>query len=274
MLKWDDSIKYYAKTHDVTQSYFSTLKTAVSDSWLKIISFHFYEKMEVNVLNSFRLMHSVRKNEMNFVSLSLVLRGMITDVIIYRYLKQIHKIAGDEGFKIEVNALELSFVKAYKRMTENEKLMAKATAEDAAIIDSKLQNTFKEFYNEGKVLMKASDFRTEEHLAKLENYRKEKNISPNVKIDQEIGKLQFIDDRHKNHINIVYTYLSQIHHFSSRSYNFYKNKEYSNGNPRWAVLTLFVSVLCLIDFIKDIKEDEKVVKELTQIAKEISEMTG
>lgn len=271
MNTWKQSLKYYNGTLDLLESYTKSksFMEAGRKSFLKNISVHFLEKFYINLSNSFELLKRVDQNPVNFLSLSLILRGIITDVIVYRYLKQIYEIAGIEGFQIEVSVLDADFVRGYKRIFESEKQLVNNNPELLQAMENKFHETFKDFYENGKI-KKGGSFRTEDFLKKIEKYKIDNNVPSDANLDTEAGKLKFINDRNKNHIQIVYTYFSQMHHFSGRSFNFYKIKEYAEGNPKFSLLVLFVCLIAFTDISNDVARDEKFIVNLALIANEIA----
>ena len=272
MTTWNQCITYYEKLFDTIQLYAKTnLKEAKTDTVLKTIGLHFLEKLHINLINCIDALRKVERHPLNFLSLGLLLRGMLSDIINYRYLRQVYSVIGPSDFETEVQVLELDFVRAYKRMVDNEKQMAKGDKEMEKLIEGTFQKNFSEFYKGGELKGEA-DFRSREFWNKIHEYLKNIDVDETLRISTEAVKMKFIRDQHAERIQILYTYLSQLQHFSGRAYNFYKSKEFSDFNPHFTLMLLFFADLVLISIVGDLSNDEKTLTDLGQLAKEMAEI--
>jgi len=167
------------------------------------------------------------------LSLGLILRTVVTDIIIYKYFRQIKKIAGLKGFAMEMNVLEIEYVKSIRKIFNSLNMNNPKTASQ---LDTFYQNNFVDFLNNGKV-KSPKEFRNSNKaiINKIENYRNKNGISRDVQTEKESGKLAFITDVNKNDMAIVYTYFALFHHYTSRSHIFYKDKDFRAKNPDFCV---------------------------------------
>ncbi|MCD9015201.1 hypothetical protein [Parachryseolinea silvisoli] len=105
------------------------LKSAKPETSLQNMGLHILEKFRINIENCIFFYPQTEKSELNFLSLGLILRGMVSDIINYRYLVKINEIAGPDAVQDETNILDLSFIKEYKAMVRSEIEMAKGDDE-------------------------------------------------------------------------------------------------------------------------------------------------
>jgi hypothetical protein len=272
MTTWKQNIEFYTTTFDVLQAYGNIeLKKLKSDSVLQNLSLHVLEKFHINLINVIAILPKVDTKPINFLSLGLILRGMVSDIINYRYLKQIYAIAGKSGFEIEANVLELDFILAYRKIFESEKLLAGGDKEKEKLMEETFRKNFAEFYD-GNTLKSQKSYRTEAFWKTVHEYLAKRNLE-NTNINTEAGKLKIIDDKHIEQIKIVYTYLSQLQHFSGRAFNFYKVKEYSDFNPHFTLLILFIIITIIIDIVRDLVPDGPTIEHFTLIASKVASIT-
>lgn len=273
MVTWNDNLKFYTKTFDVLHDYLNAKVTGATpvDTVLKSLSVQMVEKLHINLIVCIDLIPMVAEHSEKFLPYGLVLRGMVSDIINYRYLLQVNEVAGQDVFENEVRVLDLSFVKAYQSFIESEKKLGGADAEMGKIINEKFKEGFKEFFN-GDDLIKEKELRTDEMMKPIRDYIKEAGlVNPNI--SQESGKLEFIKDKNIEQLKITYKYLSQLQHFSSQAHHFYKTENYQNFNPHFSLLVIFVTIKALVPIIKNVAEDIDAIKELVGIAVEISKLT-
>lgn len=273
MITWEQNIKYYTQTFDVMHEYLNTkTKDVALDTVLKNVSVQMAEKLHINMIMCLDLLPMVADKPMKFLPYGLVLRGIVSDLINYRYLRQVLDVAGKDVFENEVKILDLDFVSAYKAVVESEKKLGGADDEMKKTMDAKLKETFTGFYD-GNSLIKEKDLRTDAMMKPLRDFIDSKLEDKNINLGSEAGKLKFIVDNNIEQLKIAYKYLSQLQHFSSRSYTFYKLKEYQDFNPHFSLLVLFVIITALVPIFKDLAPDEKTIEILVGYATEISKLT-
>src|SRR5690606_31997140 len=103
MTTWNQCSAYYTKVFDSLQAYTSNnLKQVKDDSIRKNISVHILEKIHINLINCLDILPKVEKHPLNFLSLGLILRGMLSDLINYRYLDFVFSTFGNDDFENEV----------------------------------------------------------------------------------------------------------------------------------------------------------------------------
>jgi len=269
MTTWQQNIKYYEQTFDVIHKYLSTNSRDVAlDSVLKQVSVQMVEKLHINMIVCIDLLPMVEDKPMKFLPYGLVLRGMVSDLINYRYLRQVLDVAGKDVFENEVKILDHDFVSAYKAIVESEKKLSGADEDMKKLMDNKLKETFPDFYK-GDVFINKNILRTEEMMKPLRDFIEAKFEDKNLNLGSEAGKLKFIIDNNIEQLKIVYRYLSQLQHFSSHSYPFYKLKEYQIFNPHFSLLVLFLIISTLIQIINDLSADKNTIEILDGFAAEI-----
>jgi hypothetical protein len=79
-------------------------------SEIRRVGFYFLEKLAANVKVTIELVQQ-QNHPLGFVPLSQVLRGIVSDMINYHYLKAIQIICGDDGVRIESQVLDLDLLK-------------------------------------------------------------------------------------------------------------------------------------------------------------------
>lgn len=148
MTTWSQCTDYHHKVFDAIQAYTTTnFKNIKDDTVAKNISIHLLEKIHINLLNCIDLLPKVQKHPLNFLSLGLIIRGMLSDVIQHRYLTMVHDRIGNTDFENEIKVLDLDFVRNYEGMVENEKKMEKADEVKEKEIEATFQRNFSEFYS-------------------------------------------------------------------------------------------------------------------------------
>lgn len=273
MVTWQQNQKYYESTFDVLHSYLnSKMKGVAMDTMLKRLSTQMVEKIHINLITCIDMIPMVEKNPMKFLSYGLVLRGMVSDLINYHYLRQVYEIAGKDILENEVKVLDLDFVEAYKSFLESEKKMAGADAATAKAMEDKFKETFKDFYNADQ-LIKKNDLRTDEMMKPLKDFVAAQKLDNNINFGTEAGKLKFILDNNIEQLKITYKYLSQLQHFSTTAYLFYKMKEYQEFNPYFSLLIIFITIKALVPISKDLAPDDEVVERFVGLAAEIAKLT-
>jgi hypothetical protein len=274
MVKWEHNIEYFKRTFDVLHTYLGSKVTGSTplDSLLKQFSVQMIEKIHINLITCIDFLPMVEDRPIKFLSFGLVLRGMVSDLINYCYLRQVLTVAGKDVFENELKILDLDFVKAYRTFVDSEKKLGGADAEMQELMDNKFKESFKDFYN-GVVLMKEKEFRTEEMMKPLRDFMDSKGIDKTANLSTEAGKLTFIVSKNIDQLRIVYKYLSQLQHFSSRAFMFYKEKAYQDFNPYFSLLVLFVVINAAVPIVRDLSPDEQAMENLVGLATEIAKLT-
>jgi hypothetical protein len=183
----------------------------------------------------------------------------------------IYNSLGKNDFENEVKVLELDFVRTYKDMTDNERKMANGDAAKEKEIEETFRKNFAEFFNDGG-LKKSKDIQASDFQERLKKYSIENGIEFPSRLNTEAAKMQLVHDQHTEKIDLLYSYLSVLQHFSGRAYNFYKTKEYMDFNPHLTMMNLFFVTLSIIQVIKVLNADEVVLGRLVSLAKEMIEL--
>jgi hypothetical protein len=272
MKTWQQCSEYYIKVFDAMQEYTnSNFKNIKDDTVEKNISIHLLEKFHINLLNCIELLPKVEQTPLNFLSFGLILRGMLSDVIQHRYLTMIHDKIGTEDFENEIKVLDLDFIRNYKSMVENEKKMAGADADKVKEIEETFQKNFAEFLN-GTELKKSKDIQAKTFKDRLKKYAEANKIDFPDRHYTEAAKMQLVKDQHTEKIELLYSYLSVLQHFSGRAYNFYKNKDYLNFNPELTLMNLFFVTISVIQIVKVLDSDQNYLGRFFGLAEEISNL--
>jgi hypothetical protein len=272
MTTWKQCSDYHIRVFDAIQAYtLSNFKNIKDDTVEKNISIHLLEKFHINLLNCIELLPRVEKAPLNFLSIGLIIRGMLSDVIQHRYLTMIHDKIGNVDFENEIKVLDLDFIKNYKSMVENEKKMAKADADKVEEIEKVFKTNFAEYYK-GNDLKTMKDFQAENFKETLKKYAEENEIKFPDRLYTEAAKMQLVKDQHTEKIDLLYSYLSVLQHFSGRAYNFYKNEDYLTFNPHLTLMNLFFVTLSVIQIVKVLDGDAKYLGMFFGLAKEIAEL--
>jgi hypothetical protein len=82
------------------------------------------------------------------------------------------------------------------------------------------------------------------------------SIPSDLNRDTEVGKIQFISFHYKRELEIVYKYLSQIHHYSNKATMLYSRKMDHGTNQMYSLLIIHIVGICLIDIMNDIYPHE------------------
>jgi len=263
---------FYNKVLGAINSYTnSNFKNIKDDTIEKNISIHVLEKFHINLHNCLDLMPKLEKAPLNFLSLGLIVRGMLSDVIQHRYLTMIHDKISNSDFENEIKVLDLDFVRTYKNMVENEKKMAGANEEKTKEIEATFQKNFAEFYN-GADIKKPKDLRAVDFRDRLKKFADDNGIELTDRFNTEASKIKLVKDQHTEKIDLLYSYLSVLQHFSGRAYNFYKIPEYQAFNAHLVLMNLFFVTLSVIQIVKVLDADENYLGIFVGLAKEIGEL--
>jgi hypothetical protein len=274
---WDQNRTLYHKTAIAIHKYIASEKRPLSsvdvNRPLEVFNVVMMQKIATNVATTYTLINKSHQAELGFLSLGLILRGIVSDIINYKYLKQIHHLLGEHAFNKEIDILELEFAHAYRKIEESERKLGAVNSETLNKFESNFKRLFGKFIKNGKLIEKKK-VRSEIFWPTLREYLKSNGVDPNINIDSESGKLKFIRDTNIEQLKIVYTYLSQFQHFSITSFNFYTQRDFNKANPFFTLMILFLAVVTSIEIIHDLSQDDNSIKELTGIAQEISSLSA
>lgn len=242
------------------------------DTTLKKLGIRMIEKINNNVFVCVDLIPKVIEAHQIYLPYGLVLRGIVSDIINYLYLHQVYANVGNDAFEGELKILDLEFVKAYQKFfNSNNKMYPKDPYQEKKI-EQELMDKFKGFFEDGK-LVNSKKFRVNKMVDVIEKLRHDKVLIGGARIETEAGKLHYINNPNIEGLKIVYTYLSQLQHFSTYSYLHYSEKRSGFLNPHISLLVVHLvnSVLTLI--VTDIYFDKVAVESFTQIQIKIADLT-
>lgn len=267
MINWETTIKHTEQMFDAMHEYGKTVLVGQEyNTKVRQASVSIMEKFHINIINALDLMRKCDENKMHFLSLGLILRGMISDIINYRYLKTIQTDVGGEFFDTELQVLDLDFAKAYQKFLLVENEGAGITAEDIVKDNQIFRERFSDLI-EGENLKTISQIRTNEFKESVKLYCELVGIPATTNITSEAGKMDFVVDSNQKQIQITYKLLSQLQHFSSRANIFYKHKAFTDGN---ALVTIIVMKCCrdvLKNIIADLKQHDPTQQQLDDLFK-------
>lgn len=226
MKSWTRNWKFIID-FDLIMSHLVNNNKIETDSEIRTVCRAFLIKFQNNMKGCEFFIADLGRKEMeqekkeSTLSVGLIMRGVVSDLINYLFLKGIYELGGADALKIEMHRLEAEFVKAYKSMLEMEHTLMNADDAIRKAGMDKLRERMPDYF-EGEELKTGDSFVTEDHKKMLAKYwdtiaekneKGEKELLPRV--SQEAGKLKFLG-KHDNivQLNLVYKYLSQYQHFS------------------------------------------------------------
>lgn len=231
----------------------------------------FLERFHINFDVIRDLIPLVQGHEMKFLSLGLVLRGTLSDVINYRYLNKVLIKTNNDRFGEEVKILDRDFVKAYGEMTSYEVKLANKDSEPDALNTALAANkqhqvdSFRSFFNDNGSMKNDGEIR-DANFAKLTSryidfIHKEKNRNARA-VSTETGKMKFVNDGDSEIIGILYKYLSQFQHYSNIGTQFYKMEDFRKLNPHFTLLVLYHAITVIKSIISDLHPHQPTEQEL------------
>lgn len=265
MTTWANCIADYAAMFEAYSLYLNKhLGTPTLNTFNDKIKFSFLDRFYINFLNIQDMLVLVAEHEGKFLSLGLILRGVLSDVINYRYLNKVHDEHGPERFSEEVRILDRDFVNAYADMTGNEVKRANKGKSEDTIKEELSKNKatvlghFKDFRNDQTGNIKGHDEIRNPEFAKYSlEYLKEIHKTNNPpSLSTESGKMKFVHDDDAEVIAILYKYMSQLQHYSNIATNIYKMDGFVQFNPHLTLLVLYYSITTIKTIIHDIKPHE------------------
>jgi|GEM_PF-4445322 len=250
MTTWIECINVYSKIFATLDKYTNERFPVIKDDTaLKNISVHILEKFHINLNNSLHIMLEIQQRPLDFLSLGLIFRGMLSDIINYRYLHFIYEHFGQQDFENEVLILELDFAGNYKSIVDSEKVIGGADETKMREIDAKFFSNFAKFYSNG-TKKKAEDFRVHDFRMRVNDYAAKNNINLPNRLETEWAKILLVNDQYTEHVKIAYNYLAVFQHFSGSAYNFYKNEDYLAYNPNLAAIQSLIVIDTIVKIIK------------------------
>lgn len=262
MVTWNQNTVFFDHTIISTQQYGQTsLEGFQPASDIQIVGIQMLEKLTVNMINGWRILEHVNEQPLNFISLSLILRSMLTDVIVHNYLKWIQGFAGNAAVTAETNALDSVFVKAYFAIAKAEDDLANNILGQAGV--ATLFNTqFPTFMN-GNEVRSTTSFRPQDLLESLQAYRIEHGIKDRV--DTEMGKIEYAKGDNQKQITVAYKYLNQFHHYSPKAMHFYRIPDFESRNRFITALTLSATIDTICRIIDDLVPNEEIRTQLLNV---------
>lgn len=268
MVTWLQNDGFYSRAIDLTAQYGqSHLENFQPTRTIQIVGIQMLEKFHVNLINALRLLPEVHNEHLNFLSLALILRALITDVIIYNYLKRMESIGGNDSVDIESNALDAFFVKAYLEIARAESVLADNQKSDAEIV-TMFTTQFPNFMSANEARSRDS-FRSQAHKDILSTYRQTNQIANLVKIDTEMGKIDFTKGDNHKQIAIAYKYLNQFHHYSTLSRSLFTVAEFEERNRYFTALTLGMTVNVTVQIVADLMPNTETTNSLLVLGQDI-----
>lgn len=256
MKSWKRNLEYLREFNDITLALFraSNLNTATE---IRIVCRAFLLRFQNNLMGCDPFVENLSIAKGSMLSLGLIMRGIVSDLINYRFLQGVYQIGGEGALSIELHRLEAVFTKAYREMLEMEHDLMKSSEAIREAGFKKLEERLPDYFENGK-LKSVSSFSTDGHSKLLKNYFQtiaevkedgEKEQMPNL--STEAGKLKFLG-KHSNivQLNLVYKYLSQFQHFSINSEKLFSHE---GKMPHEYFMELLIVLVCeaIIEIIED-----------------------
>lgn len=258
MTTWPECLTHYNNAFDIYHEYLTTqLANPNFATHNDRVKGSFLERFHINFIVIQDLIPMVQEHGMKFLSLGLVLRGTLSDVINYRYLNKVLAKKGATRFSDEVEILDRDLVEAYGEMTNYEVKLANKDSEPNALNEALaankqlVRNSFPTFFNDNGTIKKEGDIR-DANFAKLASRYIEIIHKKKHRIGTESGKMKFVNDDYSEIIGILYKYLSQLQHYSYLGTKFYKMQGFLQFNPHLTLLVLYHSIKTIRAIISDI----------------------
>ncbi|HTF18145.1 MAG TPA: hypothetical protein VK658_08745 [Chryseolinea sp.] len=240
MTTWNQCQHHYDSIFETFQDYLETQIANVNANTIALgVQLAILQKFQINMICARDFIPYVSEDQKKFLSLGLVLRGIISDVINYRYLNKVRTSVGLDEFEIESKVLDRDFVEAYGKMIGQEAILASADQETKTAIAASFQNQFGALHVDNKLMTGTQIRNSETFKANMSAYLQTIN-KPDLHYAREAGKLQFVVDDDSSIIEILYKYLSQLQHFSLIGRKMYTMDGFLDFNPHITLLTLFL----------------------------------
>jgi hypothetical protein len=260
MTTWAECLTHYNSAFDIFHDYLTTqLVNPNFETHNDRVKGSFLERFHINFIVIQDLIPMVQEHELKFLSLGLVLRGTLSDVINYRYLNKVLVKTNADRFSEEVKILDRDLVEAYGEMTGYEVRLANKDAEQT-VIDAELtankqlvRNSFPSFFNDNGIIKKDRDIRDANFAKLTSRYIKFIHKKKDVSTSTESGKMKFVNDSDSEIIGILYKYMSQLQHYSHLGTQFYKMEGFRQFNPHLTLLVLYHSIKTIRAIVSDIR---------------------
>lgn len=263
MTTWTECLNHYNNVFDIYHDYLNThLGNPTLTSNNDRVKHSFLERFHINFIVIQDLIPMVQEHGMKFLSLALVLRGTLSDVINYRYLNKVLVKRNADRFSDEVKILDRSLVEAYEEMTGFEVKLANKDAEanvsNAALTANKqlVRNSFPTFFNDNGNIKRDEEIRDVDFAKLVSRYIKVIHKKKPPRISTESGKMKFVNDNDSEIIGILYKYMSQLQHYSFIATQFYKMDGFLQFNPHLTLLVLYHSIKTIRAIISDVHPHE------------------
>jgi hypothetical protein len=270
MTTWTQCLSLYNEAFDIYDNYLTTqLGNPPLVNYNERVKFSFLERFHINFIVIQDLIPMVEEHAMKFLSLGLVLRGTLSDVINYRYLNKVLIKTNEARLSEEIQILDRNLVEAYGEMTRYEVILANRNVEPnvlkaaLAYNNEILRRSFPDFFNENGDLKKDTEIRDPDFAKLTSRYIKFIHKKKHS-IGTETGKMKFVNDTDSEIIGILYKYMSQLQHYSFIGTNFYKMDGFVQFNPHLTLLVLYHSVKVIKAIIADVKPHEPTEQALDQ----------
>jgi hypothetical protein len=200
----------------------------------------------------------MRKHPEFFLTLAVIYRTMLSDIIMYKYLRTIRIIAGQKGFVIEMNALECKYTAEMKKMHTISK---KKNPEKVDELEAIFREKFGQYLNVDGKVKKASQFYTKEFNAMIKKYRDENNITV-AHTEKDSGKLDFLASKHKEDWKNLMSYFSMYHHFTGRVHVFYEGDLFDDINIDCSTGMVMLMFEVFVDLYYDLDPKHPIIPDL------------
>jgi len=216
---------------------------------LQQVCYTIVDRLIVNLKNiQFLLSRLEEDKHFFFLSIALLQRAILSDIIIFWYMKHISETENNSKLKLEIFSVNRGFVEAYKQMIE----------EEMNIRDNK--------------------------DAYLENMERIKKLFPlhftddgslvGRKSSTETDKIKVMSYNNKGSLKILFKYFAQFQHFSTKMQMLYRDKSFVALNQMYSYLLLQLIVDMLKEIVVLINPKKSYLEQLIAIDKKINIESG